>query len=268
MASEPKWRQVAEDLRQKIESGELGGNKALPSEVELMGTYDASRYAVRDAIKSLTVAGLVVTRPRLGTFVMERIDPFVTHLSADPGTVGGKTATYESETQAYRPSKEAQSRRLAVSRPRVEIQQAEGLVAAELQLSAKVDVVCRSQERRIDDIPWSLQSSCYPFALWTAGAKLLLEARDLPDGVVQHIAETTGIRQAGWRERITARAPTRHETEFFNLPEDWRFGVIEIINTGFDQSKKPFRVTVTSYPADRNQFIMEVGLVPPLSTAP
>ena len=35
-----------------------------------------------------------------------------------------------------------------------------------------------------------------------------------------------------------------------------------IFRTGFDQDKKPMRVTVTIFPADRNQFIVDFGDVP------
>ena len=35
--------------------------------------------------------------------------------------------------------------------------------------------------------------------------------------------------------------------------------VFEIFRTGFDQTGTPLRVTVTVWPADRNQFIVNVG---------
>ena len=36
----------------------------------------------------------------------------------------------------------------------------------------------------------------------------------------------------------------------------------EITRTAYDGNGQPMRVTVTVYPADRNQFIVDVGLVP------
>jgi GntR family transcriptional regulator len=38
--------------------------------------------------------------------------------------------------------------------------------------------------------------------------------------------------------------------------------VYEIFRTAFDQNGTPMRVTVTIFPADRNQFIIDVGDVP------
>jgi hypothetical protein len=38
--------------------------------------------------------------------------------------------------------------------------------------------------------------------------------------------------------------------------------VFENFRTGFDQTGTPMRVTVTIFPTDRNQFILNVGDVP------
>jgi GntR family transcriptional regulator len=81
---EPMYRQIAEDLRGKIERGKIAQGAQLPTEIELMEQYDASRNTVRDAIKLLTARDLVETRPGQGTFVVEKINPFVTTLTGDP----------------------------------------------------------------------------------------------------------------------------------------------------------------------------------------
>jgi GntR family transcriptional regulator len=264
MRAEPRWRQIAEDLREQIESGRLGrDNAALPSELELREKYDASRNTIRDAIKWLTTRGLVVTKPGHGTFVPQRIDPFVTPVVTDVGAdIGGEVVALESDTLAYTRSVEAVGREPSSSDPRVEIQQAKGMVASELQLAEGLPVVCRHQLRWIGGIPWSLQTSFYPMKFLEQGATKIIEAVDIKPGVVPYLEKVTGMRQAGWRERFTVRAPDRNETEFFSLPDDGRIAVIETIRTGYDAEGTPFRVTVTTYPADRNQFIMSVGKVP------
>ncbi len=73
--AEPMYRQIADDLRRKIEAGELGRGSQLPTEIDLREQYDASRNTIRDAIRWLTTRGLVETRPGHGTYVTERIDP-------------------------------------------------------------------------------------------------------------------------------------------------------------------------------------------------
>ena len=51
-----------------------------------------------------------------------------------------------------------------------------------------------------------------------------------------------------------------NEQSFFGLAYDAT--VFEIFRTGFDQTGTPLRVTVMVWPADRNQFIVNVGEVP------
>src|ERR1700735_4383915 len=94
------YRQIAEDLRQKIESGHLGHGKQLPTELELREQYNnASRNTVRDAVKWLITRGLVETRPGQGTFVVEKIVPFITTLTGDPW-VGSDGDIYLNEVKA------------------------------------------------------------------------------------------------------------------------------------------------------------------------
>ena len=85
MAADPMYRQIAADLRGKIEAGELPRGAQLPTEIELRDQYEASRNTVRDAVKWLITRGLVETRPGQGTFVVEKITPFVSTLTGDPG---------------------------------------------------------------------------------------------------------------------------------------------------------------------------------------
>src|ERR1700733_4069956 len=88
--AEPMYRQIALELRQKIQAGELVAGQQLPTELELRESYNASRNTIRDAIKWLATNALVDTRPGQGTFVVDRITPFVTTLSADSETgLGG-----------------------------------------------------------------------------------------------------------------------------------------------------------------------------------
>jgi GntR family transcriptional regulator len=88
-------------------------------------------------------------------------------------------------------------------------------------------------------------------------APRLLVADDIEEGTVQYLEETMGIRQKSYRDWITARAPDDNEQAFFSIPHDG--SVFEIFRSAFDQSATPMRVTVTVFPADRNQFIVNVG---------
>ena len=118
-------------------------------------------------------------------------------------------------------------------------------------------MVSRHESRYIDGIPWSLQTSFYPMDFVTKGATRLLMAQDIREGAVRYLGEAIGVRQVGYRDWITARVPDPNEQSFFGLAHDAT--VFEVFRTGFDQTKVPLRVTVTVWPADRNQFIVDVG---------
>jgi GntR family transcriptional regulator len=252
------YRQIAEDLRAKIESGELAQGSQLATEIELREHYEASRNTVRDAIKWLVTLGLVETRPGQGTFVVEKINPFVTTLTDDPetGRGGGEEGVYLAEVRAFQRTPEN-------SDPRVEIQRAEKPVARSLRIEEGAQVVSRHQQRFIDGTPWSLQTSFYPMTLVQRGATDLIQATDIEGGTVAYLAEKCGVEQAGYRDTIAVRAPDETEARFFKLPADGRVPVFEIYRIGFDKQGSRFRLTVTVYPSDRNRLRVDVGDVPP-----
>ena len=84
--ADPKYRDIAQDLQRRIESGEFSPGDRLPNEMEFRERYDASRNTVRDALKWLTIRGLIETKAGQGTFVTQLIEPIITTLSEDPET--------------------------------------------------------------------------------------------------------------------------------------------------------------------------------------
>ena len=255
--AESMYRQIAEDLRGKIESGEIAQGAQLPTEIELMEQYDASRNTVRDAIKLLTARDLVETRPGQGTFVVEKINPFVTTLTEDPvtGRGGGEQDVYIAEVQAG-------GRTPTVSIPRIEVQQAGATMADALRIEEGDQVVSRHQQRFIDGTPFSLQTTFYPMGLVQQGATRLIEATDIPEGAVAYLANTLGIKQAGYRDSIMVRPPDETEVSFFRLPADGRVPVFEVYRIAFDEEGGRIRLTITIYPVDRNRLVVNVGDVP------
>ena len=250
----PMYRQIAEDLRAQIESGQLEPGQQLRTELELRDHYGASRNTVRDAIKWLTNLGLVETKPGQGTFVTQKIDPFVTTLTGDPEIgegrrkrlpVGSKQTEQEAEVQPC-PGRDPG---------------APDDIAAALGIPKDAEVISRHERRFIDgtlvDADLVLPDGvCRP----RSGA-----AQERPEhrrGYRKYLADTLHIRQIGYRDRITVRAPNPAEADFFKMPPDGRVPMYEITRTAFDGNGQPMRLTVTVYPADRNQFILNVGDVP------
>jgi GntR family transcriptional regulator len=258
--AEPLYRQIAQDLREQIESGTLSPGEQLPTEGELGENYTASRNTIRDAMKWLVTRGLVETRPGQGTFVTQRLKPFVTTLSSDPETgLGG------GEGEAAYAEIMERGRTPSWSPPRVEVQTAPRYIAARLRIPEGSQVVTRRQDRFIDKQPWSQQITAYPMDLVTKGATSLLMAQDIPDGAVAYL-KSIGVEEVGHRDRIIVRPPTEDEARFFRLEDDGRVSVVSLVRTGYQDDAAdgpvPYRATFSTFPADRNQFVINSGSVP------
>lgn len=250
---EVMYRRIADDLRGRIESGELAAGTQLPTENELMQQYGASRNTIREAIKMLVTPGLVETRAGQGTFVTEPPNPFVSTLSGDPRT--GEARIYIDEVQR-------KGRQYSQTAPTVEVQLPTAAVAEALRIPEGSSVVSRHYKRFIDGTPWSLQTSFYPMSLVEKGALKLIQPADIEEGAVEYVARQCGIKQASYRDSIAVRAPDENEIGFFRLPPDGRISVFEIYRTAFDEDDERIRLTITVYPADRNRFVINVGDVP------
>jgi GntR family transcriptional regulator len=250
--NQPMYRHIADDLRTQITAGQLKPNAKLPTEGELSDTYEASRNTVREAIRRLTDEGLLESRPGQGTFVTTKVDPFVTVLTADPktGFGGGETASYLSKVRE-------EHRVPTSSVPKVEVVTASDAVAGLLNIPHGSQVVGRSQNRYIDNIPWSQQTSFYLMDFITKGATKLLMALDIEEGSVSYLDNEIGVRQTGYRDWITGRLATEEEQAFFGVGHN--SAVFVDSRVAFDQNNTPMRLTVTIFPVDRNQLVVNVG---------
>ena len=85
----------------------------------------------------------------------------------------------------------------------------------------------------------------------------MLSAKDIVEGAVRYLGDTLGVKQAGYRDWVTVRLPDDEEQRFFGVGHDTT--MFEVFRTAFDQAQRPMRLTVTVSPADRNQFIVDVG---------
>jgi GntR family transcriptional regulator len=258
--TEPMYRTIAQDLLEKIQSGAVRPGDQLPTELELRDKYSASRNTIRDAVKWLATRGLVETRPGQGTFAAQRIQPFLTTLSADPetGLSGVEGAGWLREVSAG-------GRVAMASVPRVEVRRAPRSLADRLRVPEGTQILTRQQERYIDRTPWSLQTTAYPMEFVERGATRLLMAEDIQEGAVAYISQTLGLRPVGHRDTLLVRSPHEDEARFFKLPDDGRVSVVAIVRTGYRDGAEgpvPFRVTFTVFPADRNQFVIDFGDVP------
>jgi DNA-binding GntR family transcriptional regulator len=70
LAPVPRYRQIAEIIRRRIERGDLVANRPIPSEVQIEQEFGVARATARKAVALLREWGLVTTVPGLGSYVL------------------------------------------------------------------------------------------------------------------------------------------------------------------------------------------------------
>ena len=65
----PLYKQVAEDLKNRIEQGEFCSGQSIPSEAKLCEQYEVSRITIRNAIAELVEQEILVKYQGKGVFV-------------------------------------------------------------------------------------------------------------------------------------------------------------------------------------------------------
>lgn len=75
LSATPLYQQVADDIKQKIISGEYKAGQILPSETKCCEIYQVSRVTIRNAISDLVDQGLLVKKHGKGTFVQKQKIP-------------------------------------------------------------------------------------------------------------------------------------------------------------------------------------------------
>ena len=258
----PMYRQIAEDLREQIESGELGPGQQLPTELELREHYRrlAEHGPGRDQVADHPRPGGDEAGPGhlRGRRRSTRSSPPCRAIPRGPGGDKGASlpvrGTRQIEAQAAQPA-----------RIQVEIQQASADLAIGCSSAEGSEVISRHERRFIDGTPWSLQTSFYPmeFARSRAPTRLIGPAT-FEEGTVQYLAKHPGLQQTSatatgsWCARREAA-----EAEFFKLPPDGRVDVCSRYSGPPSTSnRQPMRLTMTVSPTDRNQFIVNNGDVP------
>jgi GntR family transcriptional regulator len=247
--AQAKYVEIADRLRDQIDSGMLQPGERLPSEPDLVRQFDASRNTVRLAIALLTNQGLVVTRQGLGTFVSEPTKPFTALLSrvnVPPRQSGSTVLPVISDAAA-----EAETTRQVVEKS-----PASASVAEKLEISPGDLVVVRRRQGAIRAIPWMMMASYFPLDI--AEGTPLEQAGEISQGSITLLAEL-GFTQIGFVDEIGARMPSSREFAFFGLTTGTP--VIVVNRTAYTRDR-PIRMTRYVYRADRVRLTHEVGTIP------
>jgi GntR family transcriptional regulator len=248
--AQAKYLQIADRLRDQMDSGGLQPGERLPSEPDLVKMFEASRNTVRLALATLTNSGLVVTRQGLGTFVHEPAVPFTALLSRvttqpsgqSPSTLLPEVSNIDAEPET--------------SRQVVEKSPASPSVAEKLEIEPGNLVVIRRRHGSIGGVPWMMMASYFPLDI--AAGTPLEQAGDIVDGSIKLLADL-GYAQLGFVDEIGSRMPNSREFAFFGVSTGTP---VLVVNRTAYSKNRPIRLTRYTYRSDRVRLAHEVGSIP------
>ena len=136
---------VAQQILDRIANGALKPGDPLPSEAELMRMFEVSRSTLREALQALGAIGIVQTRSKVGTFVVENYANVFNERLKLPLLLSKRDITYIMEV---RRGLEIQTATLAAERATPEQKLTLSRLIA--QMGSSLDDVAKSTELDIE----------------------------------------------------------------------------------------------------------------------
>jgi GntR family transcriptional regulator len=247
VAQAPRYRELAEELREAIFSGgtllgvQLVDGAQLPTEPELGTHFQVSRGTIRQALRELAAEGLLETRGRSGTYV--RRWPMLEYNAdaEDPHRREDQLGTTDTWFSVVKRAGREPSQDF-----RFRIEPAAARVASRLGIANDDLVVVRECQRFVNDVAWSEQVTYYPYDV--AKQCGLDTPQDIPEGTVRRMA-VRGVIEDRLDHEISSRPAGEDERRRFDLAP----GVSVLIYQRIGRSQgRPVRYTREVLPADRN----------------
>jgi GntR family transcriptional regulator len=241
----PAFRQVAADIRQKISAGDYAPGEQLPSERELVETYDVSRPTVRDAINMLRTEGLVTSEHGRGVFVrppasIQRIAR--TRLSREARKRNRGAFLADAAARGFTPSTSV----------KIRFEQADARTAAHLDIPEGAEITVRDRVMRADGLVVQLAVSRLPRELTRGTA--IEEVNTGPGGAYARL-EDAGHRLGSYVEHVGARMPRPDESTLLQLADG--VPIITVTRVAYTVEGQPVEMNDMVLAADRYELSYE-----------
>ena len=245
MAGNPKHRQIADELRGRINRGEFSPDPQLPSEAELGVEYGASRTTVRAALSTLTNEGLITSETGRGYFVRER-----RHLVYRPQEEF-RPQPASPEMDQFMAARVAEGRTPSQTID-VAIVSPPSDVVERLNLEPDASAVVRRRVRSLDGEPYYINDSYFPLDLVSTSE--IMSPNDIKRGASRVLKEL-GHHQVRALDEVYVRMPTPDEIHRLSLGPGTP--VAMHIATGYTEDGQPVRVVINVLPGDRHAIVWE-----------
>ncbi|MGW6527431.1 GntR family transcriptional regulator [Streptomyces venezuelae] len=245
---QPPSRRIADDLRRRIESGELSSGDKLPSERALADEYGAARNTAREAVRILREQGLVTSKHGSGVFVREPQKLF--RFGSDRYSLKNR----ETGLTPFRLECARQGKVPRIDVPSIARERPPTDVAERLKVPADEEsVVHRENHYFADSEPVQIVST---YLRWDeAQGTLLMQAKTGKDGIYGRLQDLGHV-MTRVRDEISARMPTPAEAAILDLLPG--VPVLDVLHTSLDQDEVPFEVSRYVHRADRTGLLYEL----------
>ncbi|WP_148573447.1 GntR family transcriptional regulator [Nocardioides caldifontis] len=239
VSDRPVYKQIADELRRRIETGRIAPGERLPSESALVAEFGVAHGTIRQAIQLLRSEGLAVAEHGRGVFVRNR--PPIRRLAHDRFSRKHR----EAGKAAYLAEAEREN-----AQPRVDVyfvgpETADTDVAQRLKIRKGSKVLARRRRYLSDGEPTELATSFIPWDL--AKGTPMTEINPGPGGVYARI-EDAGRRLGRFTEEVSARMPTPDEARALRLAAGTP--VLTLVRVAYDVEDQPVEMCDTVMSAE------------------
>ena len=257
-----KYHRIADDLRRRVDRGELSRGQRLPAETALMQQYGVSLPTMRSALAVLRAEGLIESRHGRGTFVR-----------AARQRVRRSNERYQWEKSRIT-APEAERRRIGAT------ERDTGLTVDDLEFFATYDdavradeplaevfgvpagtrLLCRTYRTRSrgEAVPLSFAHSYLLYDMVKVNPDLLDERREPWPGGTQHQLHTIGVELDRIVDEVTARPPRGDEAELLDVPPG--VSLLALRKISIDTDGRVVEVSDLVLPGDRHELVYTTPL--------
>jgi GntR family transcriptional regulator len=225
----PLYVQIINILRERMESGEWPSGHKIPSEPELQGEFNVSRFTIRQSISSLMLDGMVTKTRGKGTFVsypkIKEDLPDLISFSEEMKKLGKVPSTAVQSVEIINPSK---------------------LIRDLLKLDENEKVLRIERLRSADNIPITLLVSYLPMKLNVDPGE------DFSQSLFDLLINKYNFRIARGDQEIEAIAANSKQAQLLEIPRNSPLLVIRRIT--FDHESRPIEYVEGFYPGGRYSY--------------
>lgn len=224
----PKYKEIEQDIREQIHSGQLRSGDRIMTEGELCAHYGVSRMTARKALDALAHEGIVRRTAGKGTFVgsihVKKTNAAITSFSTDIQSVGMKPGSKLIEYRVCR----------AKDLPDI---------SSALNLEPDDLVHCIFRIRTANEVNVALSSTYIPYSILPA-----LDIRTLEGSLYDLIQKDHEISSTGCCKTISAVIASPEQRRLLDIENE---ALLKISHATYLADGRPFEYSVTYYIGSR-----------------